>query len=79
MLTADLEPVQAALQEKILRRAGELGYGTEKVEPIYDGVADAAAYHDAKPRLMWILASASRRACSARGMGGFRHRGGAVR
>ena len=55
MQANDLETRQATLQEKILRRAGELGYDTEKIEPIYDGVADAAAYLNAKPRLMWIL------------------------
>lgn len=55
MEASELETAQAALQDKVFRRAEELGYDTGKIEPIYDGVADAAAYLDAKPRLMWIL------------------------
>ncbi len=55
MKASDLETAQAALQDKVFRRAEELGYDTGKIEPIYDGVADAAAYFDAKQRLMWIL------------------------
>ena len=55
MQADDLETAQAVLQDKVFRRAEELGYDTEKIEPIYDGVADAEAYLDAKPRLMWIL------------------------
>ncbi len=55
MQADDLESAQTVLQDKVFRRAGELGYDADKIEPIYDGVADAVAYLDAKPRLMWIL------------------------
>ena len=55
MKASDLETAQAALQNKVFRRAEELGYDTGKIEPIYDGVADWDAYLGAPRKICWVL------------------------
>ena len=55
MTTTALLAAQAAIHASIQTRAIELGYDSAKVEPIYDGVVDAAGYLAAKPKVLWIL------------------------
>lgn len=55
MTAAALLAAQAALHAQIQTHAIELGYDRAKVEPIYDGVVDAAGYLAAKPKVLWIL------------------------
>ena len=55
MTAAILLAAQAALHAQIQTHAIDLGYDPAKVEPIYDGVVDAAGYLAAKPKVLWIL------------------------
>lgn len=55
MTSTALLAAQAAIHASIQARAIELGYDRAKVEPIYDGVVDAAGYLAAKPKVLWIL------------------------
>lgn len=55
MTAIALLATQTALHAQIQTRSIELGYDPKKVEPIYDGVVDAADYLAAKPKVMWIL------------------------
>lgn len=55
MTTTVLLAAQAAIHASFQTRAIELGYDPAKVEPIYDGVVDAAGYLAAKPKVLWIL------------------------
>ena len=55
MTTTALLVARAAIHASIQTRAIELGYDRTKVEPIYDGVVDAAGYLAAKPKVLWIL------------------------
>lgn len=55
MTTTALLAAQAAIHASIQTHAIELGYDRAKVEPIYDGVVDAAGYLAAKPKVLWIL------------------------
>lgn len=50
MTTTALLAAQAAIHASIQTHAAELGYDPAKVEPIYDGVVDAAGYLAANPQ-----------------------------
>ena len=51
----EIESKQKSLQEKIQNVADQTGLATEKVWPIYDGVADMHAYIKSIPKIMWLL------------------------
>lgn len=51
----EIESEQKRLQDKIQSVAENTGLATEKVWPIYDGVADVSAYVSSKPKIMWLL------------------------
>lgn len=50
MTSIALLTAQTAIHSGIQTNAIELGYDPAKVEPIYDGVVDAAGYLAAKPQ-----------------------------
>ena len=51
----EIKSEQRRLQEKIQSVAEQTGLATEKVWPIYDGVADVSAYVNSTPKIMWLL------------------------